>query len=202
MRSVEVFSKALKVFERQDPAVMAAKAGAEYNQETRKIRLWYVDIFLEVEFPTGEIHTNGEILSRNEKLLIIHYLISACGVSPRDSWLSFIQLPDGPNHHNPFVLEAIKPLAEVFGEKLGLFKERVLALGGKANGMGDFGATIRVFPKIKIAVCLWAGDDEFPGNANILFDITTPLHLKTDELYVLGIEISRKIRRVSGQQFC
>jgi len=198
---INAFSEALKVFERNDPAVMASNAGAEYNPGTGRIRLQYVNIFVEVNFPTGEIYTDGESLSRNEEALIIHYLVSACGVNPRDSWLSFIQLPDGPHHHNPFVLDALKPIAADFGDNLELFRERVLALGGIPNGMGDFGAVIYVFPKIQIAVCLWAGDDEFPGNANILFDITAPMHLKTDELFVLGIEISRKIRRVSGQQF-
>lgn len=201
MGGINVFSEAIKDFQSQDPAVMASKAGAVYDPETRKIRLQYVNTFVEIDFPSGEIRTDGEILTSNEIVLILHYLISACGVRPRDSWLSFIQLPDGPHHHNPFILDAIKPLAADFGEDPELFKERVLALGGMANGMGDFGATMRVFPHIQIAVCLWVGDDEFPANANILFDITSPLYLTTADLFVLGIEVSRKIRRVSGQQF-
>ena len=201
MGSINVYSEAIKIFGEQDPVVMAAKGGAVYDRETRKIRLQYLNTFVEVDFPTGEVHTDGETLTRNEIVVILHYLASDSGVKPRDSWISFIQLPDGPHHHNPFVIEALKPLAEDFGEYPELFKERVLGIGGLANGMGDFGATVCVFPNLPIAVCLWAGDDEFPGNANILFDIMAPLHLTTADLYVLGIEISRKIRQVSGQQF-
>lgn len=200
--NVNVYSEAIRLFKEQDPVGMAARAGAVYDRESQKICLKYLHLNVEVDFSTGEMETREkEVLTKNEKVFILQYLTAACGVRPRGSWLSFFQLPDGPNHHTPFVLEAIRPLAEDFGARLDDFRERVLALGGQENGMGDFGATIQVFPNIELAVCLWEGDEEFPANANILFDISAPLHLKTAQLYVLGIELSRKIRGVSGQQY-
>lgn len=200
--NIDVYSEALRIFGEKDPAFMAAQSGGVYDRQSHKIRLKYVNINIEVDYPTGEIETEEkENLTKNERVFILQYLTNACGVNPRGSWLSFIQLPDGAHHQTPFVLEAIKPLAEEFDKRPDDFKERILSLGGTENGMGDFGVTLTVFPKIQIAVALWAGDDELPANANILFDVSAPLHLTTAQLYVMGIEISRKILGVSGQQF-
>lgn len=52
-----------------------------------------------------------------------------------------------------------------------------------------------------MAFVLWSGDDEFAPQANILFDAAAPLYLTTAALWVLGVEVSRKLRGTEGQQY-
>lgn len=199
MCNVNAYTEAIKVFRDKDPVEMASNAAGSFAGNS-VIRMKYLYIDVEVDYPSGEIRSGLE-LSKNEKVLILQYLTSTCGVHPRGTWISFIQLPDGPHHHTPFVMEAVNPLAADFGDHMEEFAARVRQLGAVEIKMGDYGVKIPVFAHIPLAVCLWKGDDEFPATANILFDITAPLHLTTAALWVLGIEVSRKIRGMSGQQF-
>lgn len=140
-------------------------------------------------------------LTRNDQVPILQYLSQATSVVPRSQWISFLQLPRGELHHLSFVNEVIKPLAEKFGSCPQDLVARARELSGTPGTMGDAGAGIAVFPRLPVVVSVREGDEEFPASANILFDATTPLHLTTAATWVLGVEVSRKLRGVSCQQF-
>ncbi len=202
LSNTNAYTEAVKIFKDSDPFTMVKNAGARYNREEQIIKVKYFDIEAEVFYPTGEIKYSASWnLVKNDKVLILQYLVSACGVPPRGTWISFLQLPDGPHHHVPFIQEAITPLAEEFGNRIDEFKQRVKILGATEINIGDYGVTIPVFPYLPLAVCLWRGDEEFAASSNILFDVTASLHLSTAALWVSGVEVSRKIRGVVGQQY-
>ncbi len=205
MQNINVYTEAVRHFAEANPGEMAANAGARYNETEKLINLKYLGHNVSVKHPSGKIRWDfPEMIEINDQVLILQYLRQSCGISPRGNWISFMQLPDGPHHHKPFVIEAIRPLAGTFGsDSHGLEEFRVMAEKFSATflEMGDCGAVIPVFPKLPLAVCIWAGDDEFEANANILFDTTAPLHLTTAALWVLGVEVSRKLRNTIGQQY-
>ena len=200
--NVNAYSEAINTFKEKIPLEMAEKAGAIFDAGRNIIKLLYFNTPVEISFPTGEIQSHGGLeLTRNDKVLILQYLTAACGLLPKNIWISFLQLPGGPHHHTPFVIDGIKPIAKMYGDRIDAFKSRAAEFGAVETKLGDYGVVISVFPYIPLAVCLWAGDEEFAANANILFDITAPLHLTTAALWVLGIEASRKLRGVQGQQY-
>jgi len=202
MCSLNAYSEALKTFKTSDPFEMAKNAGGEYYEKGQTIKIKYLGAKAAVDFLSGEIVWEAPAgLMKNDKVLILQYLTSACGVTPRGTWVSFIQLPDGPHHHAPFVLEAMTPLAREFGDRVDEFKRRAAVFGAEEIQMGDYGVVIPVFPHLPLAVCLWKGDAEFAANSNILFDVTAPLHLTTAALWVLGVEVSRRLRGIQGQQY-
>jgi len=204
MRNINVYTEAIRIFLTREPREMAKNAGAVYDAAENELLLNYCNQMYRVNCADGSIsclNCKEQAISKNNKTLILQYLTFASGVMPREAWVSFIQLPDGPHHHQPFVLEAIEPLAGEFGYDLEGFVARAKELGGHETGMGDRGVVIPVFPKIPMAFCLWTGDDEFPPKANILFDAAAPLHLTTAALWVLGVEVSRKLRTTVGQQY-
>lgn len=69
------------------------------------------------------------------------------------------------------------------------------ALRGTPLPQGDAGYVLPVFPALTIAVLFWDGDDEFPAQANMLFDseITDFMHeenvvgIASDALYYLTL---------------
>lgn len=202
MCNVNAYSEAIKVFGNKDPQLMALNAGGHYDSSNNKLWINYMGTDAEVAYPSGDVLWKANIeLEKNDKVLILQYLSFATAASPRNEWISFIQLPGGPHHHAPFVLDAIDPLAKEFGNDLERFAEQLRSFGGKPIKIGDYGAVLPVFPKLPMAVCLRKGDDEFPPSANLLFDAGAAMHLTTAALWVLGVEVSRKIRGVTGQQF-
>lgn len=202
MCGINAYSEAVKIFSEKDPVEMSKKSGASYQPDSGMFSLKYFGKPVRVKYPDGEIISDSEMeLLKNDKVLIIQYLVSACGVRPRGSWIPFLQLPDGPHHHVPFINEALNPLAGDYGENLNELRQHLLAFEAEIIKMGDMGAIVHAFPHLPLAVCIWQGDDEFPAQANILFDNTAPLNLTTAALWVLGIELSRKLRRTEGQQY-
>lgn len=201
MSTISAFSEAIKNFQQGDPDEMAKRAGASYYPDKETIIVKYFNQEVSVDWPTGKLSCAAMPLDTNDKVLILQYLISACTIKQREQWISFIQLPDGPNHHQPFILEATQPIAAQFGENTDGFRAVCKEFGGVDSELGEAGFIIYALPRIPLAVCLWTEDDEFPANANILFDSTASLHLTTAALWVLGIELSRKLRGTKGQQF-
>jgi len=190
MTKLSVHQEARDLYVQRVPAEMAATAGGLYIPEEKTVEISYLGFTCRVDHMGVVTIKNAKTkLTRNETTLILQYLTNSSGINPRGRWVSFLQLPDGPHHHIPFKLEAIDPLAQTFGDNREAFVERAAALGGRRTEMGDLGMVFDVFPKLPMAMVVWAGDDEFPPQANILFDANAPLHLTTAQLWVLGVQL-------------
>ncbi|MBW2591755.1 MAG: DUF3786 domain-containing protein, partial [Deltaproteobacteria bacterium] len=69
-----------------------------------------------------------------------------------------------------------------------------LALKGTAIEPGDAGFEFSILPKTPMQLILWEGDDEFPAEANILFDKTAGEILSPeDAAWLAGMLVYRLI---------
>ena len=68
-------------------------------------------------------------------------------------------------------------------------------MSASVQTIGDASVRIDAFPKLPVTVVLWEGDQEIPGNANILFDETAPLLLAMEDLSVVGNLVSFRLRK-------
>lgn len=193
MTKISVHEEARQVFLSKDPAEMAENAGGRYDSSTGRIIIPFLNQICRVDREAAVTPDDSSFrLSRNEATCILQYLTTAGGLPPRNTWISFLELPDGPHHFVPFQKEAMEPLAKAFGSALDSFERIALALGGKPLNMGDKGFSLQVLPKLSLAMAVWEGDEEFPAKANILFDAVAPQYLSTASLWVLGIEVAER----------
>ncbi|SHI73458.1 DUF3786 domain-containing protein [Desulfofundulus thermosubterraneus] len=177
-----------------EPEAVVLRTGASFDAQKKFFLLPYLGHFYEIDL-AGNVQKQGstEKVPYNDRTLILQYLCSASGLPPRGRWLSFLELPNGAHHNAPFHTDALNPLAEAFGTRLEDFRRATRHLGGEPLNMGDAGAKIPALPKLPLAVTIWAGDEEFPPRANILFDAVAPTHLTTAALWVLGVELAHKL---------
>jgi hypothetical protein len=107
-----------------------------------------------------------------EQVLILHYLQgSATHQTLTGKWIAYREISDASFYFAAFVKRAIDPLKKVFGQDIDRFTLSTDRLGGgKAIEPGDAGVELTVFPLVPLQLILYAGDDEFPPEANILFD--------------------------------
>jgi hypothetical protein len=193
MKKISVHEEARQVFLNKDPVEMAENAGGQYDSESDQLLITYLNQLCRVDRQAVITPDNSTFrLSRNETTCILQYLAMASGLPPRNTWISFLELPDGPHHFVPFQKEAMEPLAQAYGGDLATFTRLSIALGGQPLNMADQGFSLQVLPKLTLAFAVWEGDEEFPSKANILFDAVAPQYLSTASLWVLGIEVAER----------
>ncbi|MCL6450145.1 MAG: DUF3786 domain-containing protein [Acetobacteraceae bacterium] len=188
-------SQALAGFRAQPPADMALAGGGRFLPRDAGggvVRLSYCGQEVDVSWPDGGV-APASLLSRAEHILVLQYLAARGAVPPRGSWLAFLDLPGGSHHLQPFLAGAVEPLARAFGRRPGRLVEAGRRLGGRGLAVGSAAVEVPALPRVPIAAVVWAEDPEFAARAGVLFDVTAPLHLTTASLYVLGIEVSRRL---------
>jgi len=104
-----------------------------------------------------------------EQILILHYMLSPAVPFLSGNWVSYREIPGASFYYSAFVKRAIDPLKKVFGQNVkGLLRAGEI-LGAQSIDTGDAGYEFRLLPHVPVRLILWAGDDEFPAEANMVF---------------------------------
>ena len=128
-----------------------------------------------------------------EKLLILHYLVTAKGTPPSGEPVSFKELPEGVVYYPTFYKRAIRPLLNKYGASPGKLIEAAALIGGVSEPQGDSAVTVKAFPRVAVTWVLWRGDDEFPAEGTILVDRGIQDYLPTEDIAVLCQHIAIKL---------
>ena len=193
----DALDQAKREFAKRSLSKVRDLSGAEPYGESGLL-IHYGGKLYQVQHPGGEINPceskeQEGWMEITDRIVILQYLTEVCGVPPNGNWISYRELPWGNNHYASFKLEAMDPLAKRFANSPTEFELACQKLGGKKLAMGDSAFSIPVFPRLHLAFILWVADEEWPARANILFDATASMHLNTEGLEVLGINISQRI---------
>ena len=133
------------------------------------------------------IIAGGLALTPGLKLLILRYLVGSSGAPLADEVITFQELPQGGLHLAAFIKWALQPLTRRFGMDAAAFRERALELGaepapGDLGPRADVGVRFWLFPRAPVYYFLWAGDDEIPASASVMFDGSAPTYLSAESL--------------------
>lgn len=184
-----------------DPARCAALAGCSLAPEG--VLVSYFGRLHGVTHPAGEAFAadTGKPAHVTIAIVLMHYLLTADGAPPADRWLAFRQLPDGLFYAQAFANHAEALLAGRFSSDVAGFCRAASALGGAvldaAPGGGlappDAFFRFQALPRLAVAVQLWEGDEEFPGQARMLFDAQAGHYLPTEDLAGIGDWLAHKL---------
>jgi len=171
-------------------------AGFEKSDENG-FEIPFFDRVYEVSFPEfdfKDLSDEDKEVPLQEQVLILHYLISEDKHTSAGKWIAYREIPGAAFYFSAFVKRAIDPLKKVFGQnKSGLIKASH-QVDGKAVEPGDAAFEFKLFPRVSLQVILWEGDDEFPPEANILFDETIgDIFSPEDVAWLAGMLVYRLI---------
>jgi hypothetical protein len=154
---------------------------------SQSIRLKYLGRTCQVSLPDIDITMPGvmEQVDMRDRILILHYLTRANGTPLSHKLIAYQELQEGAAYYPSFVKRAIKPLIDYFGKSPETLLSVSLELGGTASTYGDVSITFPAFNRVPLTLVLWRGDDEFPPDANILFDSTILDYLSAEDVNVL-----------------
>ena len=200
------YKDALKVARRElaasDPKMVALKSAVEYKEEGAEQGGLLIDFWREryrVSYPQGSVEGETDAPSMPLQLLILHYLLTADGTPLAYNWVSFRDFgPETQTYYPAFQGRAEQPLVDVFGHDLDAFKRAADAKGGEKLGFGDASFRFRVFPRVWVALVIWAGDEEFSPSVQLLFDGSANHYLPAEDLAVLGGIVSHGLAKLAG----
>lgn len=187
-------NKTLTEYQHKNSADMVWKTGAEFTNN--KFYLDFIGTPIEVTYPEGLVFKKDtqEELGLIEKILILHYLTNAGGSPILNRSISFKELPGGSIYIEPFTNRCIRPLIQIFGNDLASFQKSAEKLGGLKGKHGDLSYCFYPLPRIPVTLVLWAADEEFPANANILFDESAADYLHTEDYAFLCGMLAGKLK--------
>jgi hypothetical protein len=105
-----------------------------------------------------------------EQVLILHYMAGSPPARPAGRWIAYREIPGASFYYSAFLKRAVDPLKKVFGHDAAGLKNAAERLGAIETQEGDCAVELSPFPKVPMRLILWAGDDEFTPEANIVFD--------------------------------
>ena len=85
------------------------------------------------------------------------------------TWKTFREMPWGEMYNTPYTGRVLTRAAFTFGFKLAKFAAACEKMGGRKLTHGDEGYEFDFFGPFKMQILMWAGDDEFPPNAQVLY---------------------------------
>ena len=185
-----------------NPHRLANNTGAEYQETvpgTGEFSLMVWGRPYTISFPGLVACPSGSALEAPIVLqaLLAYYFYTADGIPLAEEWVSFHTLPEGKFYNQAFQGYSGKALARVFGNQQASLKQAALAAGGKPAAItdlpGDFAITFWPLPRLPLMLAYWLGDDEFPANAQFLFDRHAAHYLPSDVCAVVGGMLAQKI---------
>ncbi|HQM67250.1 MAG TPA: DUF3786 domain-containing protein [Methanomassiliicoccales archaeon] len=137
--------------------------------------------------------TTPDLLGGSWGLIALHHLKGCLAWKDDAEWTSYDQVAEGRPFAAAFQARGIAPLADRFGGSPGDLVRTVGALGGRPMALGDAAAVLHAFPRLKVAVVVWRGDDEVSGRAILLFERGGARTLPAEDLAEAGIALSQAL---------
>jgi len=153
----------------------------------RAIQLYYFNTKYLINLPDVTISQadSPDNVELKDKIIILHHLLTSSGKPLSGDLISFKELGQGLAYYPSFAQRSIRPLITYFGIHPENMLNSAAPLGGVKSSFGDFAVCIPVFPRLAITLLVWKGDEEFPPDANILFDRLALDYLPLEDLIVL-----------------
>ena len=122
------------------------------------------------------------------KILMLHYIANECRISSieKDRWISFREFDGGKEYYPASKKRTIDPILKKYGNRPEGILERLTGLNAKKLSEGNASISINVFAKINVGIVIWARDEEFDADCNILFNEASKKIFATEDIAVLG----------------
>jgi len=165
---------AVEALSTRSPADIADTSGFTADP-SGTLRIPFLDRVYRVTYPDFsfvDTSDSSREVPLQEQVLILHYLDSGPVQQVKPRWIAYREIPGASFYFSAFVKRAVDPLKKVFGQNAAAFISVADRLGGKPVDAGDAAREFRLFPRVPVQLIIWEGDDEFPPEANILFDVS------------------------------
>lgn len=168
-----------------DAETVCQNSKAVFDKETGTYEIRYFNQPYRIRCAEGAVSFDDDPAepTTTEKVLMLHYLITAQPKPLTGKNISFKEVPNGGSiYYSTFRKRAIDPLVKTFSEDIQGFREAASNLGGAAENYGDASVTIHAFPFVPVTYVIWQGDEEVSSSGTILFDESVSCFLPVEDI--------------------
>ncbi len=111
----------------------------------------------------------GKLPNLPTQTFLLRYLLECKAVAWMGAWKTFREMPWGELYIQPYTGRVLTRSAYTFGTRLAAFRAAAEKMGAKEVKHGDAGFEFELVDGYKMQILAWAGDEEFPPNAQVLY---------------------------------
>ena len=100
---------------------------------------------------------------------LLRYLLEGKEVSWGGGWKTFREMPWGEMYIKPYTGRVLTRAAFTFGTRLEAFRAACTKMGAVPVPHGDAGYLFDFLGSFQMQILVWAGDEEFPPSAQVLY---------------------------------
>ena len=164
--------------------------------ENNIIRLNYINSPCEIHCHDTTFIPNN--IPMFKKILLLHYLTSEKSIPTTGKYIGYRSLPNGMFYYSSFRKRAIDRILFQFESEPSKLIVAAKQLGGGPWEIGDYSVRVPVLPRIDVIVVFYEGDDEFPPNANMLFNDKITNFLNLEDIAVLGGDVASRLCKIQS----
>ncbi len=194
----EAREKARRELEALDPSWVASRSATTYSYADSTFTVPFFGEDHLVNYPAGEVvRADGGPVGGMVEIIILHYLVGADGTAVAERWVSYRDLPGARYHEPAFVAEVEGPLSHGLAGRLDSLRDWARHGARPLDLPGDVAAAWEVLPRVPLLLIFNEADEEFGASARVLFDISAPGYLPTEDLSVLAeIAVERLLAQI------
>ena len=158
-----------ELFRHLDPADAVQRLGVKWDGNEFYVNLLGREFAITHPQYALRAMDEGNLPPLPVQTFLLRYLLESKSVGWNGEWKTFREMPWGEMYIKPFTGRALTRAAFTFGFKLGAFRAACEKMGGQPVSHGDVGYQFNFIGNYRMQILVWAGDDEFPPNAQILY---------------------------------
>ena len=158
------FSYYADLFAKADPAEISARLGLP--MEGGAFRVTLLGVEYEISHPTAAITPAAPLPVQT---FLLRYLLESKPAAWKGEWKTFREMPWGEMYIKPYTGRVLTRAAFTFGTRVEKFRAACEKLGALALPNGDAGFEFTLVGDFRMRILVWAGDEEFPPNTQVLY---------------------------------
>ena len=158
------FSYYADLFAAADPAEISQRLNLPFENGAFRVTLLGTEY--QVAHPAAQITPAAALPVQT---FLLRYLLESHPSVWRGEWKTFREMPWGEMYIKPYTGRVLTRAAFTFGTRVEKFRAACEKLGAIALPNGDAGFEFTLIGDYRMRILVWAGDEEFPPNTQVLY---------------------------------
>ena len=149
----------------------AAERLPELRRDGNEVFLTLLNRTFAIAWPEYAIRPldGGPVPPLPTQTFLLRYLLEGRTTVWKGDWKTFREMPWGEMYIKPYTGRVLTRAAFTFGTRLDAFRAAAEKVGGRPVPHGDAGYEFDLIDGYRMQILVWAGDEEFPPNAQVLY---------------------------------